>query len=235
MIRSTLATLTCLLGLAALALSEEPRSPAAIYTLPADGIWVEYDCQVADAAGKTVPATLRLSAVGTKDAREGRLRRIEMQLTVGRKDNEVRKLRQLLVSERLLKETGSLQASIVEVLARDENRIGVRRLSRDSVDDLIGLGIRDRRVGLRVLNEEAECETPLGKYRTRYITAENKREGRTLIYEGWLTSDVPFGWARFHIIEQSEQELRRTIFSATASGTGKHAQASLGLQTERRE
>jgi hypothetical protein len=58
----------------------------------------------------------------------------------------------------------------------------------------------------------------------RHVTTERKHETQTLVYEGRLTADVPFGWARFQIVEHSGQARERTVFSANACRTGKDAQ-----------
>jgi hypothetical protein len=94
-------------------------------------------------------------------------------------------------------------------------------LSNDRLRAFTGLGIQGSQEALREVATGEEVRTSLGTFRTRHVTAIGSTAGRILEYHGWLSPDLPFGWARMEIRQPNGDGPPQTVFRATASRTGR--------------
>jgi hypothetical protein len=137
-----------------------------------------------------------------------------------------RRIRKLLVDEAAL----AIGRPLFECVDRayekaDDGR--VIALLRDRLRVFTGLGIQGPHEELREVSAGEEVPTPLGVFRTRHVTARGSTAGRVLEYHGWLSRDVPFGWARMEIREPAGGGPPRLVFRATACRTGRPARSEL--------
>ncbi len=205
-----------------------PTRAAPLYALPADGTWVEYDWQE-EGPGRGGPSgTLRLSSVGTTIVKGRAHRWVEIARET-RKAGQVqvqRRTRKLLVDEKPL----ALGRPLSECADRAYEKLddgGVISLSRDRLRVFTGLGIQGPQEELRQLSAGDEVPTPLGVFRTRHVTSRGSTAGRALEYHGWLSPDLPFGWARMEIREPAGEGPPRLVFRATARRMGQSARSEL--------
>jgi hypothetical protein len=188
--------------------------PAPVYSLPADGTWVEYDWVHSPPDGPETKGTLRISSVGRKEiGREGS-RWVEIRLTTGEGDERRVRYRKLLLSESGIKDGKPLAEAVRECFDRSGDR--VRSVTGKARLDFLGMAVREG--SLRELSRSEESTSKLGRYRTRHLASEGAGPGRS--YHGWLTDKVPFGWVRFEVRAVDDRGGERTLFRAAAARTG---------------
>src|SRR5262245_42820202 len=101
-------------------------APAPLYSLPADGTWVEYDWQGLGADGAKQSGTLRISSVGAVDVKGQLHRWVECQLVTRVGDKLVTKVRKLLIAEKGFEKGGSLRDAVAAVYALDDGQRELR-------------------------------------------------------------------------------------------------------------
>jgi hypothetical protein len=198
---------------------------APLYALPADGTWVEYVWKATGTDGQQQGGTLRLASVGSKEVQGVRHRWVEIRKETGQGKESTCQVRRLLVAEKAFRENGSLQGNVAEALAQDSHGGPVTALEGARLEEFVNLGISGPEAALRTVADRVEVETPLGKFITRQVSARGKRGERLLEYRGWLTEQVPFGWARFEIHETAGKAAPRTVFTAVATRCGQDARS----------
>jgi hypothetical protein len=197
-----------------------------LYSLPADGTWVEYVWQATLPDGREQMGTLRISSVGSRQVQGVRHRWVEIKKAT-RQGAETRvQLRNLLVAEKAFADSQSLQGNVAEVFAQDDLKGPVTRLTTSRLEEFISLGIEGPGAILKTVGDEEELATGLGKFPARHVSAQGKRGDRTLEYHGWLTGKVPFGWAKFEIRERSGKK-PESVFRAVATRSGADARSEV--------
>jgi hypothetical protein len=136
-----------------------------------------------------------------------------------------RRTRKLLVDEAALALGHPLFECVDRAFEKADDG-GVIVLTRDRLRTFTGLGIKGPQEELRRVSDE-EVTTPLGVFRTRHVTSRGSTAGRVLKYHGWLSPDVPFGWARMEIREPAGEGPPRLVFRATACRTGRPARSEM--------
>jgi hypothetical protein len=197
--------------------------PAPFYALPADGTWVEFAWTFAPKKDITRRGVLRISCVGEREIRGVPCRWVELKRTtkeVGRTQTRIRKL---LVAERAFQSGQQLEDNVFLAFARDEAESPVRKLSARHLADVLHLGIEGPDSGFAAQPVEEKLDTRLSQLVVRHVTARGQRGERRLEYHGWLTRDVPFGWARMELREQTGAAAPRVIYTATVVRRGQDA------------
>jgi hypothetical protein len=201
---------------------------APVYALPADGTWVDYDWEssASGAGGSGQAGTLRISSVGTTTVQGRAHRWVEITKEVrtgnGQGNRVKRQSRRLLVDEQALA-AGRPLTEAVERVDDTASDGSITHLSRDRLRVFTGLGIQGVREELREVSTPEEVSTALGRFRTRHVTAKGSTAGRVLEYHGWLSPDVPFGWARMEIRRPAGPGPSWLVFRATAARNGRAA------------
>jgi hypothetical protein len=216
--------LLVILGCPAAALAQGRVAP--LYSLPADGRYVDYTWELVTADGKKHAGTLRISSVGAREEKGVRHRWVEIKLTFLADDAKACRLRKVLVSEPALGQGKPLTEAVVRGFRQHGPDGPVLPLSPGQRADVLGMGFTLPNAALTEVQADATVLTGLGKKKTRYVRAAAKEAGRTLEYHGWLTADVPFGWARFEIREPTDGAAK-TTFRAVAQATGSGARSEL--------
>ena len=217
------------LGLVLLVVGLAPAgqpSASPLYSLPPDGTWVEYTWTARGPDGQEQSGTLRISSVGRTERQGAPHRWVEFKLEAKAGERTQTKLRKLLIPESAFAGGRSPLGAAVEAYAQNRPGGPVTRLTPAQVNDFLGLGIGPSGVPIRSVGEHEEVETELGRFITRRVTAVGPAGERTLEYHGWLTARVPFGWAKFAILERSGPQTH-TLFTATARRTGSGARSEL--------
>jgi hypothetical protein len=199
---------------------------APLYSLPPDGTWVEYDWETTrpGAGGLGQAGTLRLSSVGSTKVQGIAHRWVEItkEIRNGKGGGVERRSRKLLVDEQALANGRPFSQALVS--AYDLESDGrVTRISRERLRVFTGLGIQGPQEELREISTGEEVRTALGVFRTRHVTARGSTAGHSLEYHGWLSTDLPFGWARIEIREPADEGPPRLVFRASASRMGQSA------------
>jgi hypothetical protein len=199
---------------------------APLYALPADGTWVEYDWEEVKPGGIAQTGTLRLSSVGATTVTGIAHRWVEIIRETRRAGKVERRSRKLLVDEQAFAAGRPLYEAVVR--GYDKARDGsVIPMSRDRLRVFTRLGIQGAEEALRQVSTGEAVQTPLGMFRTRHVAARGSTAGRVLEYDGWLSPDLPFGWARMEIREPAGTGPPRLVFRASASRTGQSARAEV--------
>jgi hypothetical protein len=206
--------------------------PAPFYSLPEDGVWVEYSRQASDGDGRKHAGVLRLASVGRKEVRGVSYRWIEITRRETEAEESRQRVRKLLVAEQAFGRTRSLPDNVQEGFERVGSD-GTVRLSAQRLDDFVRLGLRPTTSGFATVQAREKIELELGKFVSRHVSIQGESRSRAVIYHGWLTDEVPFGCARFEIREEKDGAAPRILFSATASRTGKGARSELDLSNAR--
>jgi hypothetical protein len=212
--------------LAVSARAAEPTRAAPLYTLPADGTWVEYDWTATGPGGRVVKGTLRLSAVGGKVIDGTAFRWVEVRKEYREGDETKREFRKLLVDEKPFAAAPTLRDHVRTVIGQ-EGSAAPMVFSASRARDFLNMGFDAPNAALNEVQAHVKVATPLGEYEARKVTAHSKTGERVREYDGWLTADVPFGCARFEVREGQGDGPRKTIFSAAASRGGKGAEAEV--------
>jgi hypothetical protein len=202
----------------------EPRV-APLYALPADGTWVEYQWKAQGPDGSALTGTLRISSVGRKEINGGAHRWVEITRD-WKEDGKARsRSRKLLVSEKALPDGWHWRESVQTVFAMEGRDGVVTQLSPKRTGEFLGMGFDATDVALKEVRPEEKVETALGKFVTRHVTARTDDERRTLEYHGWLTTEVPYGWAKCEVHERVGAGRPRLVFSAAAVRSGRDARS----------
>jgi hypothetical protein len=191
---------------------------APLYALPADGTWVEYDWESPRPGGAGQTGTLRISSVGTTTVQGVPHRWVEITKEV-RHGGRVHRRAQAAG-----RRPGARGRPLDEAVARGYDQAGGGRevpLSNDRLRAFTALGIQGPQEALREVATGEEVRTSLGTFRTRHVTAIGSTAGRILEYHGWLSPDLPFGWARMEIRQPHGDGPPQTVFRASASRTGR--------------
>lgn len=200
---------------------------ALLYGLPEDGTWIEYKWRTSKAGEGELANLLRISSVG-KATFEGKpCRWIEIHKEATRADRTVHDLRKLLVTEEARTDGKPASMRVLSAFAQRGLDGPVTRLRPERIVELTGLGFQGAESGLVMVANEEQVRTGLGVFRVRHVTARAKDGERTLVYHGWLSPDVPFGWVKFEVREAAEKEKERLIFTATVRKTGQAARSRL--------
>jgi hypothetical protein len=178
------------------------------------------------ADGKKQAGTLRISSVGSREEKGVRHRWVEIKLTFREGGARAFRLRKLLVSEPALKQGKPVGEAVVRGFRQDGPDGPVRPLTREQRGDVLGMGFATPDAALQEVRAVEAVATGLGKKDTRHVCAVGKEAGRSLAYHGWLTGEVPFGWARFEIRETTDGA-DRILFHAVAQETGSGARSEL--------
>lgn len=220
--------------------SAEPQPPARvapIYSIPKDGTWIEYDFQYLDIRNKEHKGKMRTSSVGQKRSKEGVLCRwIEIKMEGNTFDTRWGKL---LISENVFTQGQTLEDSVAEAYHQEGVEGRLLNMSGSQISDYFTMGIRGE---LRVVKQE-DIETKLGKFASKRVLASGKgkqrpnraREDvdpvqRDLEYRAWLTSDIPFGVARFEVWGRVGDEPVRLLFQAEATKIGSGAKSEINVR-----
>jgi hypothetical protein len=199
---------------------------APLYSLPADGTWVEYTWQATLSDGREQTGTLRLSSVGSRQLQGIQHRCVEIKKVTRQEGGTTVQLRKLLVAEKAFAESRSLQGNVVEVFAQDDIEGPVTRLTTSRLEEFISLGIEGPGGILKKVGDEEELATRLGKFLVQHVSAQGKRGERILEYHGWLAGKVPFGCAKFEIREKSGKR-PDIVFSAVGARSGADARSEV--------
>jgi hypothetical protein len=202
----------------------EPRV-APLYTLPADGTWVEYEWKAEGPDGKALAGTLRISSVGRKEVYGGAHRWVE--LTKESRDGDAvrSRSRKLLIAEKALRDGWALDKSVQTVFEREGRDGVVTRLSSKRTGEFLGMGFDASDAALKEVRAEEKVETALGTFVTRHVSARTEASNRTLEYHGWLTTKVPYGWAKCEVHERVGVGRPHLVFSAVAARSGRDAKS----------
>jgi hypothetical protein len=202
---------------------------ALFYSMPEDGGWVEYEWRTDD-AGKGQPANrLRISSVGklTKDSVPCRW--IEVHKETHRGDQTTHQLRKLLVAESKDAEKKPGEFRVLSAFAQRGLDAPATSMKPKQIQDLVELGFHGSNEGLVVRAENEDARTGLGVFRTRHVETQAKINERTCTYHAWLTPELPFGWAKFEVREQTSRNTDRLIFSAVAVRKGNEARSEMRI------
>jgi hypothetical protein len=191
-----------------------------------DGTSVEYDWQQSGPGRGGSSGTLRLGSVGTTTVKGRAHRWVEITRETRKAGEVERRTRKLLVDETALALGRPFFECVDRAYEKADNG-GVIAISRDRLGVFTGLGIQGPHEELRQVSTGEVVRTPLGVFRTRHVTARGSTAGRVLEYHGWLSPDVPFGWARMEIREPAGGGPPRLVFRATACRTGRPARTEL--------
>lgn len=206
----------------------QPR-PAPFYSLPEDGVWVEYAWQAAGRDGKKESGLLRLSSVGRQEVHGVACRWIEIAKQAKEPGQSQPRLRKVLVDEKKFKQTQSLPDCTVEAFEQSGPRAEVIRLTAPRLDAFLRMNLRDSDGQLKEMSAREEIQFGQSKCVARHVAGQGRTNGRALRYDGWLTDEVAFGWAKFEIHEQNGIGPPRLVFSASATKSGKGAKGELKL------
>jgi hypothetical protein len=207
-------SLPLLLALLLPAASRAQTQPAPVYSLPADGTWVEYDWVHSPPDDLETKGTLRISSVGRKEIDREGYRWIEIRLSTEEKDRRRVRYRKFLLSESGLKDGKPLAEAVRECFDRSDDH--VRSVTGKARLDFLGMAVREG--PLREVSRSEEVTTKLGRYRPRHLETEGA--GPRRCYHGWLTDKVPFGWVRFEVRAADDRGGKHTLFRAAAARTG---------------
>jgi hypothetical protein len=199
--------------------------PAPFYSLPADGVWVEYEWKRTPADQKDQQGTMRLSSVGTKDVDGVRCRWIEITVEWKVEDNVRWQRRKLLVEEKSFADGKALDGCLRDCFHHDDANPNAIRLSRKRIGEFLRMGFPGDDLALREVKEKEEVQTGLGKFTARHVSVGGKGGGKQE-YQAWLAKDVPFGVAKFEIREPVGDGWR-IVFAAAVTRSGKDARSTL--------
>jgi hypothetical protein len=208
---------------AAAAAAQTRVSP--VYALPPAGSWVEYEWKLVEPGKPGRAGLLRISLVGSKEV--GGVAHCWVELVKESRDGDRadRQVRKLLVKRKALEDGLPLEGNVVAGYRKAGPEGAVERLSDRGLTDLLGMGFEGTGAVLHKVRATEKVATGLGTYSARHVAA---RAGapRRLDYDGWLTGDVPFGWAKVEVREEVGGKLRRTC-TVTVKSSGRDAKSEL--------
>ncbi len=207
-------------------LASAQSRPAPLYSLPADGTWVQYEWELLTPDGMKQTGKLRISSVGHKQVQDVPHRWIEIKLSYDKPGQKKDRLRKLLVSELALKKGLPAKEVVVECYRQEGAEGPVFALRPAHWGDLLGMGFAGSEARLRETKAKESVRVPLGTFQARHMQTPDKNLRGALAYHGWLTGKVPFGWARFRIREGTG-EATRILFTASAVTIGAGARSEV--------
>jgi hypothetical protein len=200
----------------------EPTRAAPIYSLPDDGAWVEFDWTGVGAGGEEIKGLLRISSVGTKTAADKESRWVEVRKEYVRAGGTKREYRKFLVPVKAFAKAPTLRDHVDSVIGQEDSQ-APHTLPAAARRTFLEMGLSGGDAVLKEVRAREKVEVPLGKYEARPVRARGKSDERELEYRGWLTDEVPFGCARFEVIEGAG----KVIFAAKAVRSGRDAKAEV--------
>jgi hypothetical protein len=218
----SLALLLCVVSPVPAPAAEQPTRAAPVYALPADGSWVEYDWTGVGPAGEDIKGVLRISSVGTKTVAGVESRWVEVRKDTVRGNETKREYRKFLVPVEAFAKAPTLRDHVDAVIGQNDSQ-APHALSATARRTFLEMGLSGDDAALKEVRPREKVEVPLGKYEAREMRARGKSGERELEYHGWLSADVPFGCARFEVVEGSG----KTIFAAKAARSGRDAKAEV--------
>jgi hypothetical protein len=214
-------------------LSADP--PSLIYSLPPDGSWVEYKMQGGErrpsGAEEKATGILRISSVGKTVINGVNHRWVEIklqkQMEISRGDKKEEKaqtdIKKLLIAERPRNPKESFRDLIVEGYGIHRAKGTPVTMERGEIDDIMSFGTAPDELAAELDPTERETTIPLGKFRTRLLSAKSKeRKGERQEVRYWLSDEIPFGWAKMEIAYGKDERGR-----LEAIKTGKDAKSEL--------
>jgi hypothetical protein len=226
MTRWTYLSLIAWLVLAAPGRPAEPKHAAPLYSLPADGTWVEFEWTATRPSGPDLHGTLRLSAVGGKVISGTAYRWVEIRQEYPADVGTKQQYRKLLIDAKAFVASATLRDHVRTVIGQD-GPAAPFLLSPTRAEDFLDLGLGLAEAALTEVRAGEKVRTPLGEHTARQVTAGGASRGHTWEYRGWLTADVPFGCARFEVRKGEGDGPLRTVFTATAARAGRGATAEV--------
>jgi hypothetical protein len=173
-----------------------------LYSLPADGVWIEFEIDGVTLVSKTA-GTLRMSSVGKKTIKDASHRWIELKLDVvtetKRKQRELL-FTKLLVAEKAVEEGRSLEGQIVEAYIKEGQDGPVKRLALEDIHKLARLGATASDSRLELVKDKEPIATKLGEFKTRHLVLKSKMDDLVNgAADVWLSPEVPFGCLKAEI------------------------------------
>jgi hypothetical protein len=205
------------------------QRPAPLYSLPVDGTWVEHEWKGIGPDSKEQAGLLRISSVGTAERKGLRCRWVEVRKTVKNRARGQHHWRKLLVAEGTFARSRALRGSVIECWEQEKAGGPVTRLTRRRLEDFLGMGFGGSEAHLALVRDNVEVETEVGKRSVKLVSVRAKVGKRALEHRGWLTEEVPFGWARFEIWEATGKIPPRRLFQAVVARTGQGARSEVGV------
>jgi hypothetical protein len=165
---------------------------------------------------------LRISSVGTKTVAGVESRWVEVRKEIVRGDQTKREYRKFLVPVKAFAKAPTLRDHVDSVIGQDDSQ-APHTLSATARRTFLEMGLSGDDAALKEVRAREKVEVPLGKYEAKAVRARGKSGERELEYRGWLSADVPFGCARFEVVEGTG----KTIFAAKAARSGRDAKAEV--------
>src|SRR5262249_45656974 len=157
MVRSlSFLSLTVLLGSAGPSLAQTKVAP--LYSLPADGVWVEFDFKYRDRLNKEIQGTMRISSTGR--VRIGDIDHRWVEIKMSESNIETRYGKMLLVEEALRKGQ-PLEDNVVEAFHQEGTNGALLRYSGRQLAEHFSMGVSGH---LRVIKDREEITTGLGTF-----------------------------------------------------------------------
>lgn len=217
---------------------------APLYSLPEDGVWVEFDFKYRDRQNREIEGTMRISSTGKKEIQDVSYRWIEIKMED--KSIETRYGKMLLAEEPLLKGQ-PLEDNVLEGYHQEGKNGPILQFSGAQLTEYFSMGVSGQ---LTQIKDQDKISTRLGTFMCKYVESTGKgqqrpaRSGsdkvkeeekprpqgngeRKLVYRAWLSDEVPFGVARFEIWANTGQGSSRPVFVAQAARTGKGAKSEM--------
>jgi hypothetical protein len=204
----------------------EPTRAAPIYALPEDGSWVEYDWTAVGPDGKEIKGLLRISSVGSRTRGGIESRWVEVRKEFRQGGETRREYRKFLVPVKAFTDSPTLRDHVSSVIGQD-NSDAPAELSAKRARTFVSMGLTGEDAALKEVRAREKVELLLGKYETRHVRARGMRDDSELEYQGWLSNDVPFGCARFEVLEIPQGGPVKRVFSATAVRAGRGARSEV--------
>ncbi|HEX5269021.1 MAG TPA: hypothetical protein VFW33_00975 [Gemmataceae bacterium] len=198
---------------------------APLYSLPADGSWVEYEWKLVEPGKPDRAGLLRISLVGGKEVDGVAHCWVELAKESRDGDRVDRQVRKLLIKRKALEEGLPLEGNVAAGYRKAGRDGAVERLAGRGLTDLLGMGFEGSGAVPREVRAAEKVETKLGDYSARHVAARVDAP-RRLSYDGWLTGEVPFGWAKIEVREWVGEKVRRTCV-VTAKTSGRDARSEL--------
>jgi hypothetical protein len=208
-----------------------PTRVSPVYSLPAPGTWVEYEWKAVGPNDKERAGLFRISSVGRLQVRGVPHCWIEIARESREGGKTVRRVRKVLVKSEAFAKDRSLQGHVVAGYHRGGAGRPAVRLSPRRLQDFLGMGIGAPEATVKEVRAAQKVDTRLGTFHTRHVVARGRRAGRTLEYHGWLTGEVPFGWAKFEIHEKGDRAPSRIVCVAVAVRKGQGAVSEVDEST----
>jgi hypothetical protein len=182
---------------------------------------VEYEWKAMEPDASEQTGTLHICSLGREERKGLRCRWVEVRKTVRKGPGLKYRSRKLLVAEEAFARNRVLRGNVIECWEQVKEGGPFTRLTGRRLQDFLGMGFEGSEARLRTVREKVEVETGLGKRSAKLVSANGRPGKRTLEYRGWLSEEVPFGWARFEIREARGRSSQQTIFTAVVKRTGR--------------